>query len=151
MSAKQTPPKTRTDHFQNVLRSVGARATPARVDILNFLQRSARPLSIQAISRHIKNTDQATVYRALESLAAIGLVRHVDLRHGHAHYELADPHDHHHVICTSCGRMEDFTGCGVDVVMKRTLKKSKEFVSIDEHSFELFGTCKKCASKKYER
>ena len=49
--------------------------------------------------------DQATVYRTIGSLKEKGVVRQIDLRHNHAHYELTDARDHHHLICEACGRL----------------------------------------------
>lgn len=140
----------RTQEKQDALRSVGSRATKPRVRLLEVLQRAETPLSIKEIMRQMKNTgvDQATVYRALNALEEKGAVRQVNLRHGHAHYELASDEDHHHLVCVVCGKVENFTGCGERQLTERALKQSKLFAEVHEHAIELFGRCKTCAKKK---
>lgn len=133
--------------FRNLLRTSGLKATPGRLAILMVLENAKKPLSIEKITSGLgKHTaDLATVYRTLHSLAQTGAVRQVDLRHGHAHYELASPADHHHLICTKCGRIEDFTGCDTNQLIQEVVSKSKQFKKVTEHSMELFGICKTCA------
>src|SRR5690348_15697489 len=131
--------------YRSALRSAGYKATPQRLALLSVLEKASEPLSIQEILLrcHAQSIDQATIYRTLKTLADIGLVRQVDFAHAHAHFELATGDDHHHLICTSCGRVEDVTGCDFDRLAKRALKHSS-FASIDRHSLEFFGTCRKC-------
>ncbi|MFA5954068.1 MAG: Fur family transcriptional regulator [Patescibacteria group bacterium] len=134
--------------FRDALRSVGERVTPARLALLRVLKRTRRPMSIQAIMRDLEplGADQVTAYRSLHALEQKGLIRQVDLRHGHAHYELAGS-DHHHLVCLRCGAVEDFTGCGVDAMARRALKQSRQFARITQHAVELFGYCKRCEKK----
>ena len=62
------------------------------------------------------DTDQATVYRTIKSLKEKGVIKQIDLRHNHAHYELANIAEHHHLICLRCGRIEDVAHCGVEAI-----------------------------------
>jgi len=85
----------------------------------------------------------ATLYRALDALVVDGVVRRVDFRHGHAHYELAaERAHHHHLACTGCGAIED-----VDCTLRPRLKKSSVFAAITDHAMEYFGLCKACGSR----
>jgi len=131
------------------LRAAGFRATPARMELLATLARTGKPLTVEDILKLQKGTapDQATVYRALKELRDAGLVRQVDFEHGHAHYEAAGQDDHHHLVCTSCGKVEDFTGCHIENIKKAALRQSKMFKKIERHSLELFGTCTACRKK----
>ncbi len=129
-----------------MLREAGLKATPTRIALLEFLSKSSKPLAVPRIVKALRNRlDHATVYRNLRALERERLVRRVDFRHDHAHFELGDPKDHHHFICLRCGETEDFTGCNVAQVTRRALGKSKKFETVSEHSLEIFGTCKKCA------
>jgi len=132
--------------FKTVLRTAGFRATPARLTLLATLSRARKPLSVQALTKRLKgeHIDQVTVYRTLRVFADMGIVRHVDLRHSHAHFELTTDH-HHHLVCTHCGALEDFTACHMDPLISRILKGSKRFAGVRQHSLELFGICKKCS------
>lgn len=133
--------------YKHLLRTAGYKATPQRLSLLEVLGRAREPLSIQEILERCRQQkiDQATIYRTLKVLADIGLVRQVDFAHAHAHFELATGDDHHHLVCTSCGKVEDVTGCNFESLAKHALKHSS-FASIDRHSLEFFGTCKKCAN-----
>lgn len=49
----------------------------------------------------------STVYRALDALESLGVVGHTHLDHGAPSYHLADHADHIHLVCRSCGRVEE--------------------------------------------
>lgn len=135
--------------FNSALRAAGYKATPGRLALLELLRKSKKPLGIPEISKGLrgKKMDQVTLYRALATLEKIGLVRKVDLRHGHADYEFAHQDDHHHLNCLKCGKIQDFSGCDLGAVIRKALKKNPGFAEVSQHSLELFGLCKKCAAK----
>ena len=129
----------------------GFKITPSRVAILSLLKETPHPISAQEITDRITEgtSERVTVYRIIQSFIEAGLVREVNLRHGHIDYELAhEEDDHHHMVCVTCGCVEDFEECGADKIAKAVLKKSKLFASVHEHAIELFGICKTCAKKK---
>ncbi|MEY2664780.1 MAG: hypothetical protein RIT04_588 [Candidatus Parcubacteria bacterium] len=141
------------------LKESGFKVTPARQAILSVFAEQHEPIDAEFIFKYIqraeKNTTRTgaakdinlvTIYRTLTSLEKAGIVKRVDLRKGSISYELADTH-HHHIVCTSCGCIEDFDMCEVEGVARAVLKNSKNFIQVSQHSFELFGTCKKCANK----
>lgn len=132
--------------FLMLLRNAGFRATPGRINILKTLWTADKPVTVSEIERNMRQKpDTVTVYRALEAFVAPGIVRRVDLQHGHAHYELVSgkPH-HHHLVCNECGIMEDIAMCAPARIQKNVLKESKGFGSIISHSMEFFGICRKC-------
>lgn len=92
------------------------------------------------------NIDRATIYRAITSLKQQGVIKQIDLRHNHAHYELAGMKDHHHIICLRCGKIEDVDKCGVQDMQVRVFNQSKHFAKIQEHALEFYGICKACSS-----
>lgn len=134
------------DAAKKTLKQAGCRATKQRSRILRVLEGSKAPMSIYAIVRQLGHggANQATVYRSLRALEFAGVVRPVDLRHGHAHYELASLGDHHHLVCWNCGRVEDFVSCGADELVAKALSQSRHFTQIEDHAIELFGTCEAC-------
>ncbi|MEI6510426.1 MAG: Fur family transcriptional regulator [Candidatus Uhrbacteria bacterium] len=133
----------------SVLYRAGMKITGSRVEILRILCELDAPVGVPelfdiAVNRNIT---YATAYRTLDAFATAGIVRKVDLRHGHVDYELVkDKHDHHHIVCTGCGKIEDFDGCEVEAVIKKALRGSKEFQEVSDHALELFGRCKGCVS-----
>ncbi len=135
-----------TDFIFEMLRKRGLKATPERKEILTVLRKQRHPLTIQEIHGALSSTsiNQATVYRTLARLVEVGIARCVDFLHGHRHYELSDARDHHHLVCTNCGVVEDIQGCIAKKSAREALRTSMRFSKVTGHSFELFGLCKKC-------
>jgi Fur family transcriptional regulator, ferric uptake regulator len=136
-------------HTADLLRASGFRATPGRVRILEVLRDSEEHFSVADLAKRLRHSvDTVTLYRALEDLEKAGLVRRLDLQHGHAHYEFADDSaHHHHLICRLCGKVEDVANCEPERLETRVLKNSKSFASIETHAMEFFGVCKSCIKK----
>ncbi|HVV39091.1 MAG TPA: Fur family transcriptional regulator [Candidatus Paceibacterota bacterium] len=136
-----------TPDFKGILREGGYKATPGRVLLLSTLFGEAKPVTVSYLEKKLKSAlDKVTLYRALESMVASGVVREVDFRHGHAHYELqVYRQHHHHIVCTNCGLVED-TNCNTEAFVKQVAKKSKKFDTVVDHSMEFFGICKTCAA-----
>ena len=126
-----------------LLRGRGIRATPQRIALLARLRAEKTPQSADAIVRSLSGAlDQATVYRGLQEFEREGLVRRVQLR-GSALYEAAEEH-HHHLICRSCGTIEDIDVCLPRSVGEKVLRSSKRFASVEDDSHEFFGICTVC-------
>lgn len=137
--------KTQDQHIKDILRQAGYKATRPRVLVLRALQKTQKPLSIVGLHNNVGVTrvDRATVYRTMNDLVQAGIVARVDTGHAHAHFELPQEH-HHHLICTSCHKIEDVHACGISQAATKTLRQSNTFASIDTHSLEFFGLCKQC-------
>ncbi len=130
------------------VRKAGFKATPAILSIISLLQQAKKPLTAQEVIEKLKpKRDKVTIYRILEKLKEKGIIRHVDFQHGHAHYELNND-DHHHIICTVCGKVEELETCSLQDVMKHVVKKSAVFKRLTSHSMEFFGVCRVCDRKK---
>ncbi len=132
-----------------LLRNRGLKATPARVALFAVLHKAKKPLSITALQRSLakEKINNVTFYRMVEDFTNAGIVRPIDLRHGHAHYELVPPQEHHHLICTNCGKVNDISDCLPNNFETKALRANPDFATITDHALELFGLCKKCASK----
>ena len=136
------------DDLRQALRKSGHKATRSRLAILEVFHGTKKPLSAQnVIDLLSRNVDQATVYRTLKSLKEKGVITQIDLRHNHAHYELADIADHHHLICISCGKIENVEHQNVEAMERTILQNAKHFAEIRQHTLEFYGICKACAKK----
>jgi Fe2+ or Zn2+ uptake regulation protein len=132
--------------FSVLIRNAGLRATQPRLALLAYLSTQKHPVSLSRIARHLKNANLATVYRMIEAFIDTGLLRACDVGHGHLDYELAHLPHHHHVICTSCGFIEEVQECSGDRTLHaQTLKASKKFARIDVHQTTFYGLCTACA------
>lgn len=138
------------DYFVTLLHKASLKATPTRIAVLKVLEQEHKPLSIAILQKRIgeQKIDTATVYRMMQSFQEKGIVRRVDLRHTHAHYELATRADHHHITCERCGKIEDIPWCDLAPIVKKALCQSVTFTQITDHTFELFGICRSCADEE---
>lgn len=132
--------------IDRVLRSNGYRLTQPRKDILSVL--TYVPLSAAALHEALKqkgsSVDKATVYRTLERFVSLGVVSKIQFDETGARYELIEKSQHHHhIICKSCGNVENIE------MNERSLLKTvgeKTHYKITGHSVEFFGICKPCQS-----
>ena len=85
---------------------------------------------------------RATIFRALDLFATLKVVERVDLPNGEHAYVGCEPVHHHHVICTTCGRMTEVEDCGMRDVAREVARRSG--YRVDTHRLELFGTCPDC-------
>ncbi|NBS69021.1 transcriptional repressor [bacterium] len=131
--------------FSSLLRESGLRVTRPRLAFLAYLSAQKRPVGLQSIAAHLKDANLTTIYRMIEAFLEAGILQGCDVGHGHMDYELADLPHHHHVICTSCGLIEEVEECANDQMLHRqTLRASKKFSSIDAHQATFYGVCKSC-------
>ncbi len=138
----------KAEKFKTLLRKSGCKITRSRLSVLEILERGRNPMSAQDVIKILgKKTDQATVYRIFKSLKEKGLIRQIDLRHNHAHYEISGSNEHHHLICVYCGRIEDVRDCGIDNTHNTILRHSRHFSEIKQHALEFYGVCKSCGKK----
>ncbi len=145
-------PDTHTKEMQNRLRKAHLKATRVRLLALSIFRKTRRPLSAQELIDAVgPRADQATMYRVLHDFKRCGIIRPIDLRHNHAHYEIADADDHHHLVCARCGRIEDVPECGIEDVQKTVLRASRAFSKIVQHSLEFYGICRSCEGKEHTK
>ncbi len=128
------------------LHDADLRATPARVALMNLFESSDEPLDVQSMidflqKRDIK-TDPATVFRIVNMFTEKGLTKQIQLNEGKFRYELASKEDHHHLICGTCGRIEDISDCNISG-LEKDIEKKKGF-KVVSHSLEFFGMCNNC-------
>jgi len=135
------------------LQSIGLKATGPRLKILELFQNHAqRHLSAEDVYRQLvqENMDigLATVYRVLTQFEQAGLLARSHFETGKAVFELNEGSHHDHLVCLTCGRVEEFFDPDIE---KRQHKIAKErgFV-LQEHSLALYANCTKtdCEHRK---
>ena len=120
------------------MRGSGYKVTPQRVAVLKALA-SEQHQSLDEIRSRCPGVGMVTVYRTLDLLGSLGLVRRLDLGDG-ARYEIAEDH-HHHMICESCGDISEFEECPLDSTRIPTQNQGFE---VRSHSVEVYGVCGSC-------
>jgi Fur family ferric uptake transcriptional regulator len=131
----------------SALRTRGLRLTPQREQVLAAVHRLGHATPEQ-IAEAVDGVDVTTVYRNLELLEELGLVRHTHLGHGAPAYRPADD-DHIHVVCHSCGRIVDARADLVEPLAERL--RTEQGFEIDTAHFTVFGRCRDCARTAEEQ
>jgi Fur family ferric uptake transcriptional regulator len=126
------------------LRALGLRVTPQREQVLDAV-RTLGHATPEQISESVEAVDVTTVYRTLELLEQIGLVRHAHLGHGAPSYRPAED-DHIHVVCHSCGAVVDADPALAEPLAEQLLADNG-FV-LDRAHFTVFGRCRQCAAQE---
>ncbi len=88
----------------------------------------------------------ASIYRALELLVRLGLVRRLDMGDGTARFEAAQPggEHHHHLVCDRCGRVSQFEDPHLEEAIERAAARVDH--RIEAHDVVLRGTCPDCTA-----
>jgi Fur family ferric uptake transcriptional regulator len=127
------------------LREAGYKITPPRLAVLEVIQREGEHLNPAEILRQAQEihaqTGRATVYRTLELLTQLGIVRPIYVGESGPTYIRAEG-GHHHLVCSHCGRVVDFDQCMADD-MQRDLEARFGF-QIRSHLLEFYGLCAAC-------
>jgi Fur family ferric uptake transcriptional regulator len=138
------------------LKGSGYRITMPRQAILDVLLHTEGHLSAEeiyiAVREKYPGIGLTTVYRTLELLADMGIVLKFDFGDKRSRYELSEGPEglrhHHHLVCTRCGRIIDYTGY-LDSE-KELLDKTENGLSekynfkISNHLIRFYGLCNNC-------
>jgi Fur family ferric uptake transcriptional regulator len=129
------------------------RLTPQRALILRLLfAHQGEHLSAEELHALVGQTNPevglATVYRTLELLTGLRVIKGVDLGDGRARYELLGEarHSHHHLLCLSCGRVEEV---GEDLLerLEQAVEAEHGFAILD-HQVKFTGLCRACRARE---
>ncbi|MBA3944528.1 MAG: transcriptional repressor [Herpetosiphonaceae bacterium] len=128
------------------LRDQGFRLTYQRRLILECIKTQTHHVSVDEIyadvSQRCPEMNIATVYRSVQWLQSVGLLRKFNLGKEPLLYEYAGSPIHHHLICTTCGH-EQAIDDHVMVVLRAHVLEHYGFQSAPEH-LAIFGQCVHC-------
>src|SRR5215470_12092272 len=130
------------------LKNIGLKATLPRLKILEIFQQSpVRHLTAEDVYRNLLSEQLdiglATVYRVLTQFEQAGLLTRSNFESGKAVFELNEGSHHDHLVCLTCGRVEEFFDAEIE---KRQIKVAKERgFAIRDHSLHLYAECTKPA------
>ena len=134
----------------------GFRMTLPRQEIFDVLSSAESHLSAEDIYLNVHKkypgVGLTTVYRTLELLISMGLIRRFDFGDGRGRYQLAEGPKgkvhHHHLVCSGCGKAIDyneFIDDEKELLSKVGKDLSKKYnFKILEHELTFFGLCEKC-------
>jgi len=128
------------------LKTIGLKATVPRLRILELFEKSSvRHLSAEDVYRLLMkdglDIGLATVYRVLTQFEQAGLLQRHHFESGKAVFELNDSSHHDHLVCLTCGRVEEFYDAEIEKRQNR-VARDRGF-SIRKHSLALYADCTK--------
>jgi Fur family ferric uptake transcriptional regulator len=151
-------PKGRSEWVEHALAELkrrGHRSGGARASVIELMARQECCVTAQEIFDGLRAEGRdvgiASVYRTLDLLTRIDLVRRIELADA-AGYEPADPggEHHHHLVCERCGRVSVFE----DEDLERSIERLESRLSgrlahtVDAHEVVLRGACADCRDRK---
>ncbi len=133
------------------LRKAGLKVTLPRVKILQIMESSeTRHLSAEDVYKALIEADEdvglATVYRVLTQFESAGLVMRHHFEGGSSVFELTTVDHHDHIVCQTCGSVEEFYDEVIEDQQEMIAKKYG--FRITDHSMYLYGICEDCQAKE---
>jgi Fur family ferric uptake transcriptional regulator len=119
----------------------GHRLTGSRRRVLDALLAAPAHFTVDGVLQLVPDVGRATVFRTMKLLQDLNVVCRVLMEDGSLHYRLS-ARGHHHLVCRSCGRVEDFANCDVSSLVRK-LSSSTEY-QIEGHWLEVYGRCASC-------
>ena len=143
------------DDLRRKLQERQHKMTPQRQTVRqSFLDHPGKHLSAEDVHDILRerkvDIGLATVYRSLELLSELGILQKMEFGDGCSRYEVntIDPtsHHHHHLICTQCGKVEEFDDDLLEN-LEHDIEQKTGFQVVD-HQVKFFGICKECQAKQ---
>jgi len=137
-----------TEHTLETLSAAGHRASGARAEVISAIAELGCSVTAREVADVLRDRGSgvglASIYRALELLERLSLVKRFDVGEGIARYEPAHPsgEHHHHIVCDSCGTVEPFE----DEALERAIGRLSDRVdfAVAAHDVTLHGECPAC-------
>jgi Fe2+ or Zn2+ uptake regulation protein len=133
--------------IKSMLRKADLRVTRPRVAVLTAVHDQPHADTdslIRQVRSALGDVSHQAVYDILRALTASGLVRRIEPAGSVARYESRVGDNHHHVVCRSCGALED-VDCAVGFTPCLTASDHHGF-TIDEAEVTYWGTCPDCST-----
>ncbi len=138
-----------TDQIGRMTKAIqkkGYRLTAARRSIVAALVSSKGHISadelVDILHQGATDIGRMTVYRTLDLLTELGLIRPVYQGSAAARYVLLADGHHHHLICSSCQRVIEFDLCTLREI--ESILSSQSQFAVEGHLLEIYGRCHSC-------
>jgi Fur family ferric uptake transcriptional regulator len=128
------------------LKHSGLKATLPRLKILEIFEvGTQRHMTAEDVYKALLAVDAdiglATVYRVLTQFEQAGLLLRSNFESGKSVYELNQGQHHDHLVCLTCGRVEEFFDAEIEA-RQRAVAQERGF-QIQEHALSLYAQCTK--------
>jgi Fe2+ or Zn2+ uptake regulation protein len=123
------------------LRARGQRVTLPRLLVHRRVRQAPAHVTPEELHAELPSLSPATVYGTLDLLDDLGFVRRVSTPRGGTVYD-SRVDDHHHVICRSCGRIEDVEAPLETTAVERAAAAAG--FRVDHRQLAIHGLCADC-------
>jgi Fur family ferric uptake transcriptional regulator len=134
-----------SEDWREKLRGQGYRLTPQReliLDAVDTLGHATPDEVLAEVRKKSSALNVSTVYRTLEVLEQLGLVRHAHLSDRAPTYHSVRDHEHFHLVCRNCHKV---ISVGPDVLEPTLVRLREEFsFEADVGHLAVFGRCTDC-------
>lgn len=134
-----------TDETLARLEGQGHRLTGSRRLVLDAIAEAPAPFTIEDICAASPGVGRATVFRTVKLLQELDVLCRLPLGDGGVRYQLSQSEHHHHLICSTCGAVSEFSDPELDSLIRGNA--SRAGFRLDGHSLELYGLCRDCAAR----
>ena len=136
--------------FKMYLKERGLRYTPERVAVLEELMLANGHLDVEELYDRLKakgrRVSRATIYRTLKLLIEMGYVKKLNFGERGFRYEPnLDQICHDHMICSSCGKVIEFTDPRIKELCQEIAQKHG--FAMTNYCLNLLGMCQECVKK----
>ena len=131
------------------LKKDNIRITPQRQEMISILKNSQEHVTADEIYKKLvkqfPSVSIATVYNNLKLFVNIGFVKELQFGEGLSKFEWLEK-DHYHIICSDCGKIEDFYYPQLKEV--ESFAKDLTKFKIKNHHLLFYGLCKNCSEQQ---
>lgn len=135
-----------THHATQTLLELGYRLTPQRTLVWDVLRQNRTHMSAEEICAQVQDqfphVSISTVYRTLELLVGLRLVRETHLGPARRLFEIEEEVPHHHLVCERCGRVGHVHDEDLGT-LPAVLRDQQGFAV---RGLTVFGLCSACAA-----
>jgi len=128
------------------LKSSGLKATLPRIRILEIFQKThQRHMTAEDVFKALlaegSDIGLATVYRVLMQFEQAGILARSHFESGKSVFELNEGQHHDHLVCLTCGRVEEFYDAEIEA-RQRGVAQARGFL-LQDHALALYAVCAK--------
>ena len=128
------------------LRQHGYKLTPQRRRVIGAIATTQDHLTPAAIYEKVRldhpSIGLVTIYRTLDILVKLELICELHAGGSCHSYTISTPEHHHHLICSDCGEVIDFTGYDLTQLEQKLFRETG--FEIEGHLLEFIGLCQNC-------
>jgi len=134
---------------QEKIRFMGKKMTKIRQYVIAIINKSQSPITVPAIltilNAEMLYPNKTTIYREIDFLLSVGVIREVRLAPHIVHYEWGGLEHHHHLVCSKCSDVKEVVCEEVeDTIAQMRQQTALSGFIINDHTLEFYGLCAGC-------